>query len=321
MNCYLCEKSNLKIIRTRLRYGIKRNVLQCQNCGIVYLEPQKENLVEFYKKDYRKLYTPVIGEVLNSKESFDIYLPFQQARLDLIKEILNPEMRALDIGCSSGHFLYTLKRHVREVIGIEFNEENAKFVNEVLGINVYTSSIENTDIPLEHFDLITVFQVLEHIDEPINFLEAISKYLKPNGFLYIEVPNINDALISLYCVESYCDFWFIEPHIFYYSLQTLSLLLKKAGFKGSVKTIQSYNFMNHINWIFVGAPQKSVGIGMSKPVLIPCNSPIGIEDEIKNTLNTFIQKVDGEYKAILEKYNMGNSIIFIGKKSSNVGRY
>lgn len=312
MNCYLCEKPNLKIIRTKLRHDIKRNVLQCQHCGIVYLEPKKEDLAEFYKKDYRKLYTPVIGEVLNSKESFDIYLPFQQARLDLIKEKLNLEMKALDIGCSSGHFLYTLKPYVKEVIGIEFNREDADFVERVLGIKVYTSSIENTDIPLEYFDLITAFQVLEHIDKPLEFLKTISKYLKPGGLLYIEIPNINDALISLYNLECYQDFWFREPHIFYYSPETLSLLLGKAGFRGCVKTIQAYNFMNHINWMLAGIPQKSIDIGMSEPVLVSNNSLT--DNEIKNTLNTFIQRVDKEYKAILEKYSMGNFIVFVGNK-------
>lgn len=312
MNCYLCEKPNLKIIRTKLRHDIKRNVLQCQHCGIVYLEPKKEDLAEFYKKDYRKLYTPVIGKVLNSKESFDIYLPFQQARLDLIKEKLNPGMKALDIGCSSGHFLYTLKPYVKEVIGIEFNREDADFVERVLGIKVYTNSIENTDIPLEYFDLITAFQVLEHIDKPLEFLKTISKYLKPGGLLYIEIPNINDALISLYNLESYQDFWFREPHIFYYSPQTLSLLLKRAGFRGRVNTIQSYNFLNHMNWMLAGIPQKSIDIGMSEPVLVSNNSLT--DNEIKNTLNTFIQRVDKEYKMILEKYNLGNTIVFIGKK-------
>ena len=311
MNCYLCEKPNLKIIRTKLRHDIERNVLQCQDCGIVYLEPQEKNLKEFYSKDYRNIYTPIIGKIVDSKESFDIYLPYQQARIDLIKEKLNPEMKALDIGCSSGHFLYALKPYVEEVTGIEFNKENAEFVNKVLGIQVHTCPIEDTDISMEHFDLITAFQVLEHIDKPLEFLKTISKYLKPGGLLYIEIPNINDALVSLYNVEPYCDFWFREPHIFYYYPKTLYLILEKPGFRGSIRTMQTYNFVNHINWILTGQPQKSIDIGMSKPVLISSDS---VNDEIKNELNTFIKRVDEEYKMILEKYNLGNAIVFIGKK-------
>ncbi len=240
-----------------------------------------------------------------------MYLPYQQARVDIIREKLNPEMKTLDIGCSSGHFLYALKPYVKEVIGIEFNKENAEFVNKTLGIEVHTCPIEDTDIPLEHFDLITVFQAMEHIDNPLEFLKTISKYLKPDGLLYIEVPNIDDVLVSLYKIEPYCDFWFREPHIFYYSPETLSLLLKKAGFKGGMTTVQKYNFMNHMNWIFTGKPQKSAEIGMSKPVLVPSDS---INDGIKSELNTFIRKVDKEYKMILKKYNLGSDIVFIGGK-------
>ncbi len=313
MNCYLCKKSNLKVIRTKLRRNIKRNVLQCQDCGVVYLEPKKKNLAEFYSKEYRDLYTPVIGKVPDSKEIFDMYLPYQQARVNIIREKLNPEMKALDIGCSSGHFLYALKPYVKEATGIEFNKENAEFVNKVLGIQVHTCPIEDTDIPLEYFDLITVFQVMEHIDDPLKFLKTINRYLKPDGLLYIEVPNINDALASLYKIEPYGDFWFREPHIFYYSPETLSLLMGKAGFKGDITAIQKYNFMNHMNWIFSGKPQKSAEIGMSKPVLVASGST---NDGIKSALNTFIQKVDEEYKMILIKYNLGSDLVFVGKKSS-----
>jgi len=312
LDCYLCGKSKLKIIREKLRYDIKRNVLQCQNCGIVYLEPKAENLENFYKEDYRKLYTPVIGKILESKQIFNIYLPFQQSKVDLIKDKLNLQMKALDIGCSTGHFLYTLRPYVKEVIGIEFNKENAEFVNKVLGIKVYTESVENTNIPLEHFDLITAFQVLEHIDEPLEFLRTISKYLKPDGSLFLEVPNIDDALMSLYGIESYGDFWFREPHIFNYSPKTLSLLLEKAGFGGEISTLQTYNLLNHINWILTGKPQGSVDIGTSVPSLITAGS---VDAEIKSDLNSFIRKCDQEYRTILRKYNRGNSVVFIGRKT------
>lgn len=131
MKCYLCGSSNLTVLRTRLRHDIKRNVLKCCDCGIVYLEPKKENLANLYTEDYRKLYTPVIGKTLNSRETFEMYLPFQYSRIDRIKDRLSPNMRTLDIGCSAGHFLYVLKDYVQECIGIEFNKENAEFVSMI----------------------------------------------------------------------------------------------------------------------------------------------------------------------------------------------
>ena len=63
MRCYLCHSSNLTVIREKLRHNVARKVLKCEDCGIVYLEPKKENLQSFYAEDYRKLHTPAISEV------------------------------------------------------------------------------------------------------------------------------------------------------------------------------------------------------------------------------------------------------------------
>lgn len=311
MNCYLCNIDSLKLIRTKLRHGISRRVLECQNCGIIYLEPKEIIAKDYYEHTYRKFYTPVIGKVLSSRETFEIYLPYQQRRIEELKHILNPRMKALDVGCSAGHFLFALKDYVQECIGIEFNNEDAKFVNKKLGIKTYTTPIQNTDIPFEYFDLITAFQVLEHIDDPIKVLSILYKYLKPEGYIYIEVPNIQDALISLYHIKSYADFWFREPHIFYYSPKTLSMVLERSGFSGNTKTIQNYNFINQINWILTGRPQKSADIGMSIPRLINSDS---VDKTIKEKFNRWIKRVDEEYKQLLNRYDLGDSILFIGKK-------
>jgi len=266
---------------------------------------------DYYNQDYRKLYTPVIGKALSAREMFEFYLPYQQERIDEIKHILNSKMKVLDVGCSTGHFLYALRDCVQECIGIEFNREDAIFVNEELGIKTYTEPIQDTDIPLEYFDLVTVYQVLEHINDPIEFLTTIYKYLKPDGFICIEVPNIQDALISVYNIKSYSDFWFREPHVFYFSPKTLSMILERSGFSGSTKTVQAYNFINHVNWILTGEPQKSANKSMSMPRLIDSGS---VNPAIRTEFNSWIQRVDKEYKQLLIKHNLGENIVFIGKK-------
>ena len=306
--CYLCGAKTLKIIRTKLRHNIRRNVFECGKCGIVYLEPVQEDLKDFYTEEYRKLYTPLIGSALNSQELFDICLPIQKYRIDELKYVLDPTKKLLDVGCASGAFLYSVKSRVLECVGMEFNLDNARFVEEVLGIKVYTERIEDVDLSQEYFDIATAFQVLEHVDDPIQFLKGIHKLLKPGGTICIEVPNIQDVLLSVYEIEKYADFWFREPHVFNYSPKTLTMILEKTGFAGETKTIQSYNVINHMNWILKGTPQKSIDIGISKPVLAQSNSIIADE------LNNWVEKIDREYKDILNKHELGESILFIGKK-------
>jgi len=244
MNCYLCSSDNFRVVSNKLRYGEPRNVLECRECRLICLEQKNTSLKEYYRDHYRKLYTPIIGKKLSSREIFEMYLPYQQMRIDELQSILNrglnPEMRVLEIGCSAGHFLYAMKKHVKECVGIEYNSEDAEFVSCELGIRSYTEPIENTDIPSQYFDLVAILQVLEHIADPIGFLSTVSRYLKRGGYLCVEVPNVQEVLLSVYSISPYRDFYFKEPHIFYYSPSTLEMVMDRAGFSGTMKTVQRY---------------------------------------------------------------------------------
>lgn len=315
MNCYLCGKNSFRVISSKLRYGEPRNVLECQECGLIYLEPKEITLKQFYKSRYREVYSPVIGKKLSSREIFEMYLPYQQRRIDELQSILNPglnaETKVLEIGCSAGHFLYAMKKHVKECVGIEYNSEDAEFVSSELGIRSYTEPIENTDIPSQYFDLIAILQVLEHVADPLSFLSTVSRYLKRGGHLCVEVPNVQEVLLSVYSISSYKDFYFKEPHIFYYSPKTLEMVMDRAGFSGTMKTVQRYSLMNHMHWLFTGKPQKSAAQGMSPPVLV---TDEGVSPNISGEFNEWFQRMDSEYKQLLVKYHLGESILFLGKK-------
>jgi len=309
--CYLCGESNIEVIRTKLRYNIRRNVLKCKDCGLVFLEKEERNLRDYYEKDYRKLYSPVIGKEVSPSERFDIHLPFQQSRIEDIRPYLKPNMKALDIGCSSGYFLYALKDFVQECIGIELNKSDVEFVRRKCGVKIYDCPLEETDIPLEYFDIVFMFDVLEHIENPIQFLKTVRKYIKPKGYIYIEVDNINDSLISIYGIKEYADFYYREPHLFYFSPETLKMVVGRSGFAGETKTMQQYNFINQINWILTGRPQSTLSEGMSVPVLVTSNQ---VSDEIRSTFSKWIKKVDSEYKELLNRYNIGDVIVFRGRR-------
>ena len=309
MHCYLCKSSDLEVVRTKLRGDINRNVLRCKNCSLTYLAPKEANTQEFYRTVYRDTYSPTVGRKLSSKEIFDMYLPFQQARVDRIHHILRPDMRVLDIGASAGHFLHTLKKNVGECIALEFNQSDGEFMQKELGLTVYNTPLEQTSLPTEHFDLITIFQTLEHIEDPISFLTTVHRYLKPEGYLVVEVPNVDEALVTLYHSDAYADFIYKEPHLFYYSPETLMKVLARAGFSGENQTIQRVNFLNHVNWKYSQKPQAGPHIHMAPARLFDGESSPATDE-----LNAWIQKVDEEYRTIINKHRLGESILFIGKK-------
>lgn len=310
--CKLCGSKEAATLRTKVRGGVERKVFRCAGCGLVYLEPRDGDLREYYREEYRKVYTPAPGQVAASEEIFRTYLPMQQIRLDKLSGILRKDARLLDIGCSAGQFLKAAAPHVGEAMGIEYNASDAAFVRG-MGFTVWSSPIEETDIPEQSLDIVTVYQTFEHVPEPQHFLKSIGRYLKPEGFLVIEVPNVRDPLLTVFANAGYEDFYYKEAHLFYYAPDTLRQMVERTGFAGSVTTIQRYHVLNSLWWMLTGTPQKSATVGMGTPVL-----PVaaGADPAAAERFQRWIREADAAYKKMILDLNLGESLFFIGTKKS-----
>lgn len=168
-------------------------------------------------------------------------------RYNFIKELIDNK-NYLDIGCGLGGIFEFVIGDKKNLYGIEPQETIRKELIS-LGYKVYSDIDEllNQDV---RFDLITLFHVFEHLTNPLEFLEKIYKLLNKNGKLIIEVPNAEDALISLYNVESFKKSTFWSEHLVLHTKNSLEAYLRKTNFSNiSVQGIQRYNLSNHINWI------------------------------------------------------------------------
>lgn len=310
MKCIICGQNRFKIVVKELRYDIKRRVLCCQNCGYIFLEP-KQSVLKYDDSSYRKMYGPNLAKTTSAKERFDTYFPYQGEIIKQINHILKPAGSILDVGCSTGFFLSALKGKIKTRVGVELNISDVNFIKKNLDFNVYNKPIGDLEISEGPFDIITSLQVLEHVDNPVEFLKAIGKNLKSDGWLYLELPNVDDVLLSVFHEPAYQKFYYREPHVSYFSAKTLKRVLDQAGFKGTIKTIQRYNFINHMNWLCAHKPQENFVLGNSSASLVNNDTA---RPEIKKQFNDFIARTDQEYKKLLEKNGLGESICFIGKK-------
>ncbi len=267
---------------------------------------------EFYTGTaYRKRYGPVLGKASSARAVFDMYAPYQGPIVDELRGILRPNIKVLDVGCSAGQFLHALRGLVGERVGLELSADEVSFIRKRLGFKVYDEPIESVSIAEGPFDLITCLQTLEHVEHPVEFLKHLGKNLKQNGYLYLELPNIDDALLTQYRVTGYEDFYYREPHLSYFSRKTLGDALRKAGFIGRIGNVQRYNVLNHIHWAQTGQPQADFRMGNGTPALVrglPARSKPG------KAINAFIEDTDRAYKSLLQKYGLGESLTFLGKK-------
>lgn len=310
MKCVLCCNNTFVTITSKLRNNISRKVVRCKKCSLVSLKTPTKNTVNYSAKKYRKLHSPVLNKVLSPKEMFDSQIEFQKNRIDRVNHLLKSKSTVLEIGSSTGHFLFSIKNKVKKVVGIELDPRHAAFARKYCKIEVHEQPIEKIKFE-QKFDVIFMFQVFEHIPNPLEFLSSCKKFLKPNGTMYIEVPNINDVLLSVYNISSFKEFYYREPHVYYYSEKTLGKMLRKAGFSGRTKTIQEYTMLNHIHWILTQKPQKSQSEGYNM---------LRFEDAVSKKyakkLEKWLLDTNRKYQRILEQSGLGEHVCYIGKNIS-----
>jgi len=124
MKCKLCNSNRTIKIDTKIR-NIKKNelnVYECKNCEVHFLDSKKtiKDLKSFYKSSYRILYN---NEEYYEEDNINIFfnqqIPEAKNRVNRIKNYLNKTDNILEIGCSSGYFLYEAKNYVNKCFGVE----------------------------------------------------------------------------------------------------------------------------------------------------------------------------------------------------------
>jgi len=310
MECIICKSNNFDIITTKLRNNIQRNVVCCKNCKLLSLENPIENPID-YKYDYMKNHSPIIDKQLSPKELFDYCISSSALRnkIERIKNLLHKDADVLEIGCSSGYFLHSIKNLVNSITGTELSEGNANFAKDNCDIPIYQEHIEKINFNDKKFDLIFMFQVFEHIPNPIEVLNVVKNHLKKNGVIHIEVPNVNDALLSVFNIDEFSKFYFRLPHTYYYDKSTLTKLLSMAGFEGETSFHQEFSFFNHIYWLQNSSPQQNGEIATKIPFW-----KNHIADKEKSIiLKNWFSKIDQEYKKLLNTNEISETLSFTGK--------
>ena len=313
MKCHLCGSDASVLLTERLRSGPGR-VWYCEACGLGMLEDARQDSRQFYDGEYRKRFGPDLSRPSGYPEIFSAYVGYQDRRLSLLLPHLHPGMRLLEVGCSTGHFLHHIRNHVQEAIGVDYDSGAAGYAASVTGCRTYGCSLEETDLEKGSFDVVCAIQTLEHVGDPTGFIRLLSRYLRPGGILYIEVPNLQDPLLALYRNRAYHDFYFHEAHLFYFTPRSLGQVMEKAGMAGEIRFFQDYSILNHLHWVFRDRPQATCHEGLSSPRLpVDPGAPAGL----KGDLESFWSETDSRYREILARYGYTDNMAFIGQRAGS----
>lgn len=241
--CYLCGHSEFEKLEGKVRDDSSLDVLQCKNCSLVFLSSFEHIKDDFYEED------GMFGGVPDIKKWLKVTEDDDKRRFEFLKKEIKGK-KVLDFGCGNGGFLSFAQKSAQKVVGIELQKSLQNyFAQKNLEIHSDVSEIE------EEFDFITIFHVLEHIKDPVELLKQLGTKLTAQGEIIIEVPNSNDALITLYKNYDFMNFTYWSCHLFLFNEQTLSDVIEKAGFKiNYLKRIQRYGFANHLWWQFMKKP-------------------------------------------------------------------
>lgn len=218
-------------------------IVQCKKCGFVYVNPIETTKSLIQEGPVLKggsnhlLESSDLGAIQGSWEQpiIEKYmneLPAKQINvkeaLTHINKLTKGPGRLLDIGCFCGVFLSVAAQNGWDCYGLEPLVMPAIYARGRFGLRVITDTLRDDTFPFEFFDAITAFQVFEHLVDPDQEIAKIRRFLKPDGLLAIEVPNIDTAMVTLLKAKHR---HFVEDHVSFFSAKTLSCLLERMGFQ------------------------------------------------------------------------------------------
>jgi 2-polyprenyl-3-methyl-5-hydroxy-6-metoxy-1,4-benzoquinol methylase len=203
----------------RSRSGAELRSVICKDCGLVWSDPFPHDPRQFYEEDYRleykNTYAPKAKHILRAGR-------VAVARHEKIKHLLHKPQTMLDVGTGGGEFAYLIKSLGHDLHGIEPNKGYGQYSAAQYDLNLQFGFIQDAQFAENSFDLITIWHVLEHTEDPFLVLGKLHSLLKPDGVLVVEVPNIEATCQSPSST-------FHEAHLYNFNLATLRRMGEKAG--------------------------------------------------------------------------------------------
>jgi 2-polyprenyl-3-methyl-5-hydroxy-6-metoxy-1,4-benzoquinol methylase len=229
MDFFKCPFCSYKWIREKCVID-ELKLLECPQCGLCFLEIKQVELKSLYGKDYyqeRAQYYFGEGNIRQFRKG-----------LHILHQLKPQKGKLLDVGCGLGMFVKLAKHDGWEAKGVEISPFACAQARKD-GLEVIEGELENLHLPSESFDVVTLWDAIEHFSDPFIKIKEIWRILKKDGLILLNTPNENSLLKNLAWLTYFMSFkkvtyplkkLYHEYHWFYFRPRTLKQILKTYNF-------------------------------------------------------------------------------------------
>lgn len=231
--CNYCQSQDTELVNEGPDLLLNKpglfRLVRCRRCGLIYQNPQlsQAELMAHYPDDY-----------LPYQRDDYSYLQ-DHALTRLCQRVIDRHPQKgilLDVGCATGSFLKGMKAQGWEVAGVELSPFAAEQAR-ASGLDVHTGTLESAAYPADSFDVVTLWDVLEHVTDPKQTLAEIARILRPGGLLVTSLPNPTSFEARLFG-GSWLG-WERPRHLFLFTPALIEAYLQNAGLQ--MTGIESFN--------------------------------------------------------------------------------
>lgn len=228
-NCPLCGGADLKEDSTIKDFSVSKEVFtisRCQNCGFLFTNPRpdEQSIGRFYQSDQYVSHSNKSNSIINFIYKLVRNYTLKQ-KLQLI-DSLSEKKRLLDFGCGTGHFLELCQKHHWYIDGLETDKVAKRIAEAKTNKKLFDQTGE---IVGKHYDVITLWHVLEHVHRLQETMKILSSALSENGKMIVAVPNYKS-----YDSKHYQEHWAaydVPRHLYHFEKKTMERLALRHGLK------------------------------------------------------------------------------------------
>ncbi len=207
-------------------YGRYGPVVRCQHCGLAYLNPRLS--ADAVESAYEE-----VADTLYAREREGRVHTFARALDELERVYREPGAgpvargRLLDVGCHIGVFLELALARGWAAEGVEPSQWACAYARD-RGLQVSCGTLRSQHFPAATYDVVTLWDVVEHFPDPSAELREVHRLLRPDGLVGITTMNI-DSLVGRLLGPRWP--WLMQMHLYYFSERTLTAMLERCGFR------------------------------------------------------------------------------------------